>query len=186
MIETIISVVVLALFVFIGGSIVYYSSKNGITPAPTLDSVKKGVLGLLAQNKIEGNIYELGSGWGTLAFALAKQYPHCNVIGYENSIVPYLFSQIRNMFAGCKNLNLVCKDFYTMPLNDADLVVCYLYTGAMAKLRTKFESELKKDAIVVSNTFAVPYWEPVEEIVVDEIYRTKVYLYVVSRRLRRS
>jgi hypothetical protein len=182
MMETIISLGVMALFILIAGSIVYYSSKNGITPVPTLDRAKQGMLGLLAQRKINGNIYELGSGWGTLAIALAKKYAHSNVVGYENSIVPYLFSQIRNLFTGCRNLNLVRKDFYTTPLNDADLVVCYLYAGAMEKLRTKFESELKKDAIVVSNTFAVPYWRPVEEIVVDDIYRTKVYLYVVGRR----
>jgi hypothetical protein len=182
MLETTISCCILALFIFISVSIVYYSSKNGITPAPTLEKAKQGLLGLLARRKINGNIYELGSGWGTLAFALAKQYAHCNVIGYENSIVPCLFSQIRNLFTGCGNLKLACKDFYTTPLNDADLVVCYLYSGAMEKLRTKFESELKKGAIVVSHTFAVPYWRPAEEIVVDDIYRTKVYLYVVGRR----
>ncbi|MGD8846088.1 MAG: methyltransferase [Desulfobacteraceae bacterium] len=182
MLETIISLCVLALFIFIASSIVFYSSKNGITPAPILDKGKRGLLGLLAGKKVNGKIYELGSGWGTLAFALAKQYAHCNVIGYENSIVPFLFSQISNMFRGLGNLKLVRKDFYTTSLNDADLVVCYLYTGAMAKLRTKFESELKKGAIVVSHTFAIPYWKPVEEIVLDDIYRTKVYLYVVDGR----
>ncbi|MGD8833893.1 MAG: methyltransferase [Desulfobacteraceae bacterium] len=181
MLETIISCCILALFVFIGGSIVYYSSKNGITPAPTLDKAKQGLLGLLARKKINGNIYELGSGWGTLAFALAKQYAQCNVIGYENSIVPYMFSQVRHLFTDCENLKLVCKDFYTTPLNDADLVVCYLYTGAMVKLRNKFENELKKGAIVVSHTFAIPHWIPAEEIVVDDMYRNKIYLYIVGR-----
>jgi hypothetical protein len=181
MLETTLSVCVLALFFFIAGSIVYYSSKNGITPAPTLNTAKQGLLGLLARNKINGNIYELGSGWGTLAFALAKQYAKCNVIGYENSIIPCLFSQIRQLFSGCGNLKLVCKDFYTTSLNDADLVVCYLHTGAMEKLRAKFESELKKGTIVVSHTFTVPYWNPVEEIVVDDLYHSKVYLYVVGR-----
>jgi hypothetical protein len=181
MLETVISCCVLALFFLIAGSIVYYSSKNGIPPAPTLNVAKQGLLGLLARNKINGNIYELGSGWGTLAFALAKQYAHCHVIGYENSIVPCLFSQIRQIFAGCRNLKLVCKDFYTTPLNDADLVVCYLFTGAMEKLRIKFESELKKGTIVVSHTFAVPFWNPIDEIVVDDIYHTRVYLYVVGR-----
>lgn len=182
MIETIISLSVMTLFILIAASIVYYSSKNGITPAPTLNIGKQGLLGLLDRKKINGNIYELGSGWGTLAFALAKQYAHCNVIGYENSIVPCLFSKIYHQFQGLRNLKLVRKDFYTTSLNDADLVVCYLYTGAMVKLRTKFESELKKGAIVVSHTFAVPYWKPVEEIVLDDIYHTKVYLYVVGRR----
>jgi hypothetical protein len=181
MIETIISCFVLALFFFVAGSIVYYSSRNGITPAPTLNIAKQGLLGLLARKKIKGKIYELGSGWGTLAFALAKQYTHCQVVGYENSIVPCLYSQIRQMFTGCENLELVCKDFYTAPLNDADLVVCYLYTGAMEKLRTKFDRELKKGTIVVSHTFAVPHWIPVDEIVVDDIYHTRIYLYVVGR-----
>jgi methylase of polypeptide subunit release factors len=182
MLETIISCCVLALFIFIAVSIVYFSSKNGITPTPTLDKVKQALLGLLAQNKINGNIYDLGSGWGTLAFALARQYADCNAIGYENSIVPYAFSRIWHLFAGCPNLKLVRNDFYTIPLNDADLVICYLNTGAMEKLRTKFESELKKGAVVVSHTFAVPYWTPAKEIVVDDIYRTKVYMYVVGRR----
>lgn len=181
MITTIISWCLLTLMIVITGSIVFYSFKNGITPTPTLGMVKQGLMAMLSQQQINGNLYELGAGWGTLAFALAKEYKHCNIYGYENSTFPYFFSQIRNLCSRYRNVKLFREDFYDVSLHDADLVVCCLYTRAMQKLRIKFENELKKDALVVSHTFAVPDWTPVDVFVAADLYRTKIYLYIVGR-----
>jgi hypothetical protein len=51
----------------------------------------------------------------------------------------------------------------------------------MERLRPKFERELKSGSLVVSHTFAVPGWVPESVWQVDDLYRTKIYLYVFKK-----
>lgn len=155
--------------------IVFYTWKLGISPMPTSPKVKEELFKLLP-NEVNGDIYELGSGWGTLARSLAAHYTDHEILAYELSPVPYLFSRLVNTR---KNLHLKREDFFTVSLKEAGLVVCYLYPGAMLKLKAKFESELKPGALVLSHTFAIPGWKPVKIVEVNDLYRTKIYLYII-------
>nr|NGX50328.1 hypothetical protein [Chlamydiota bacterium] len=71
------------------------------------------------------------------------------------------------------------QNFFKCSLHNADLVVCYLFPKGMTQLKSKFERELKPGTVVVSNTFAIPGWTPIETIEVDDIHRSKIYLYQV-------
>lgn len=170
-----ITLIILFLFVFIIASIVWSTYKNGISPMPTHKIVKKELINALPES-IDGTIYELGSGWGTLAFPLAQKFPNLRVVAFENSWFPYLFSRLRLFLKPTSNLNFYCRDFYKEPLDDAGLVVCYLYPGAMQKLKQKFKKEMTKGWIV-SHTFAIPDWKPTKIIGVRDIYHTPIYFY---------
>lgn len=156
--------------------IVFYSVYLGITPMPTAPKVKKALLAHLPDN-VDGTIYELGSGWGTLARPLAKKYQRNRITAYELSSIPFLYSKLVNLILPLENLFMQRVDFFVVDLKDAGLVVCYLYPGAMTRLKAKFEEELRQGTWVVSNTFAVPGWQPVKIVEVNDLYRTKVYLY---------
>ena len=69
-----------------------------------------------------------------------------------------------------------------MSITSASVVICYLYPGAMRRLKGKFEKELSKGAIVVSNTFAIPGWRPMRVIEADDLYRTPLYVYRFSEQ----
>ncbi len=181
--ETIITCIIVVLMLSALSSIVIYSLRNGIPPMPTSRKVKQQLFDLLRQEKIQGNIFELGAGWGTLAFPLAKHYHDCKVFAYENSFIPYMFCRLLNLFLGYNNLTLYRKNFYDISLADADMVICYIYTVGMEKLKAKFECELKERALVISHTFAVPYWKPANQVEVNDLYRTKIYLYVAGQNL---
>lgn len=157
-------------------SIVMWSIRTGISPMPTTSKVKNILLQALPP-QVQGTIYELGSGWGTLAFSLAKHYPQCQVIGYESSPVPYWISLGLSWLTQNNNLRLVKQDFFQAHLQDAALVVCYLFPGAMSKLKQKFEKELPPETWVISNTFVVPGWEPLEIYQVNDLYQTKIFVY---------
>lgn len=124
-----------------------------------------------------GPIYELGSGWGSLAVAFAKRFPGRQVIAFELSPVPWLASRLWLMLFPRRNLTIRRADFYTQPLADAALVVCYLYPGAMAKLRRKFVSELGPGTLIVSNSFHIPEWAPTTMRRADDQYASPVFLY---------
>ena len=144
---------------------------------PSSCKVKSEILRLLKKHKSGNIIYELGSGWGTLVFPISNSDPEYQVIGIEYSLIPYLFSQLFKRITQNKQSQIQHKNFFDASLKEADVVICYLCTGLMAKLKKKFEQELKEGAVVISSTFAVPEWEPVEIVTVDDWYRSKLYVY---------
>lgn len=141
---------------------------------PTSSRVQNAFLEALPNN-FNGQIYDLGSGWGTLALALGRKYPEATVIGMETSFVPYLVSRI--LTAGRKNVDILQMDFFSLYLGEADMVVAYLYPKAMNKLGYKLDDELEPNCLVATHTFAVPGWEPFIERKADDIYKTPIYLY---------
>jgi len=72
-------------------TVVISSLWYGISPMPSSIKVKKNLDELLPQID-SGNVLELGSGWGTLAFYLAERYPNCRVDAYEISPIPCFYS----------------------------------------------------------------------------------------------
>lgn len=165
---------------FILASIVLWSLHNGISPMPTSRKAKRCLLSVLPE-KINRKVYELGSGWGTLLFPLAKRYPECQIIGYETSPLPYWFSKMRCRLGNYKNVLIERKDFFDVSMVDADLVVCYLYTGAMRRLKGKLIAELLPDTWVVSNTFSLPGWPAYRVYEVGDMYYSKIYVYKITR-----
>ena len=132
----------------------------------------------LAKPLREGPIYELGSGWGGLAIRLARANPERMITGYEISMIPYLFSSLAIRWSGLKNIELRRQDFLRQDLSDAALVVCYLFPRGMTQLADKLDGQ---SLVVVSNTFAMPGWQPDEQRTLADRHRTRIYRYVSSR-----
>ena len=160
-------------------TIVWFTLRNGISPMPTGMRVQRAILETLLGLKPEGAIYELGSGWGTLALGIARRYVDCRVTGFENSPIPFWVSLVLSRMIPSPNLSFERRDFYGVSLAEANIVICYLYSGAMERLRVKFEAELSPGTWVISHTFAVPEWDAKEVVEVQDLYRTKVYVYRV-------
>jgi hypothetical protein len=173
------SFILLLIVLYAAVTIVGYTLRNGISPMPTGRRVNRVVLDVLQDVPAQVRIVELGSGWGSLALRIGKLLPRCSVVGYENSPVPYFVSHVLRVFSGVSNVVFKCVNFYRVPLSDFDVVVCYLYPGAMEKLREKFDNELQSGSCVISHTFAVPGWKPERVVEVSDLYRTKVYMYRV-------
>lgn len=155
-----------------------WSIKNGIGPNPSSPKQIKAVMSQIDPHA-RGLILELGSGWGTLAVALARRFRECQIIGYESSPVPYLFAKFLNQFYRLPNLQFKPRNFFKMPLHDASVIVCYLYGGGMAKLKPKFDQELRPGTRVISNTFSLPQSTPDAVVQVEDLFRTKIYSYTM-------
>lgn len=142
----------------------------GISPMPSSRKAQKALLSLAGS----GIVYELGSGWGSLAVALSKKN---RVHAFENATIPWLVSLLQKRFHQANNLSIERTDFFTKDLSKADIVICYLYSGAMQKLGPKFEKELKKGTLVISNSFQIPGKKPDQVIEVNDWMRSKIYCY---------
>ncbi len=159
-------------------SIVFHTLRTGISPMPTSGKVRRQLLSLLPE-EIEGTVLELGSGWGTLAFALADHCPRARVVAFELSPLPYAFSRLRQRLAPRPNLRLLREDFFRASFSEASAVVCYLFPGAMTRLAPRLAGELAPGTRVLSHTFALRGWKPLRTLVVDDLYRTPIYLYEI-------
>lgn len=173
----VIIIVCLMLMTGILYSLVMGTIRNGISPMPSSFKAKAAIISLFPVN-LNGKIYELGSGWGTLVFPLAKHYPQCQIVGFETSFLPYAFSQMWLKITRQKNIEIINKNFFEEKISDSSLVVCYLYPGAMKKLKDKLEKELSPGTLVISNTFSIPGWKEVKVVETHDIYHSKIYLYI--------
>ena len=153
--------------------------RTGISPMPSSRRAAQQVLQFVVPPR-PGSIYELGAAWGSLAIPLARAFPDRRVIAYELSTIPWLFLVLRVRASGLKNVEVLRRDFFRDDLGKAAVVVCYLYPGSMVRLGTKLRSELTPGTVVVSNTFALPGWVPEQISQLKDLYRTKIYRFIVQ------
>lgn len=158
--------------------LVIWSIRNGIGPNPSSPRQIKAMMSQIHLHT-KGLILDLGSGWGTLAIALARRFPDCRIIGYESSPIPYFVSQLLNQIYRLPNLQFQRRDFFKVDLNDASVLVCYLYRGAMKRLKSKFDRELRAGSRVISNTFSLPQSTPDAVVQVEDLFKTKIYCYTM-------
>lgn len=176
-------VVALAVVGLAIGSVLFYTLRTGVPPMPSAPACRAAMLDALPEG-FAGTVYELGSGWGHLAFAAARRFPSARIVGYELSPLPWLFSRLRQAVARRPNLALHRGDFFGAPIGDADAVLCYLCPRPMRNLRRKLERELVPGALVICNTFAVPDW-PGQRIDVGRDLES-VLVYRVPERMPNS
>ena len=156
--------------------------RTGISPMPSSRRAVEQVLEFVVPPR-PGPIYELGAAWGSLAIPLAKAFSDRRIIAYELSTIPWLFLWLRVRVSGLNNIEVIRRDFFRDDLGKAAVVVCYLYPGSMVQLSTKLQSELTPGTVVVSNTFALPAWVPEQTTQLKDMYRTKIYRFVVDKEL---
>jgi len=169
-------IAVLGLVLLAIGLVFVSTVVTGASPLPTSAAGRKTMLAALPI-RIAGPVYELGSGWGGLAVALARRYPDHPVKAFEVSLLPWAFAKMRALLGGPPNLQFRLGDFHRTRLTDAALVVCYLTPPAMAKLKPKLEAELMPGTLVLCNTFAVRGWQPVSVVTAPDAFRNQIFLY---------
>ncbi len=168
---------ILLVFVLLAAlSIVWSTLRTGISPMMSSDKACQAMLASI-ERPANGPLIDLGSGWGTLVIAVARKYPHQQVIGYELSWFPWVISIIRKYSLRLDNLTLYRKDFNNAELSNACILFCYLFPGGMVALDKKLKRELLNEILIVSNTFALPSCRPTKVIKLKDIYQTPIYVY---------
>jgi hypothetical protein len=168
----------------------------GITPMPTSPHVERVCVKLL-QDALQGRdgvsrharVAELGSGFGTLARGIGRAIPSAQVEALEGNgpihAISVMLDRVVRAFRRLPMRRVTYRraDFMQEPLAEYDAVVCYLYPGAMMPLARKLTTTLPDGAWVVSNTFALPGWKPIQVVRANDFYKSPVYLYRVPQSL---
>ena len=152
-------------------SLLYWSIRLGIGPMPSAPKVLAAVQQLLPEH-LDGDIIELGCGWGHLIERLQQHYPHHLITGYEQSPVPYFYTSARYPAA-----RIYRMDFFQANYQQAGLVVCYLFPDAMKRFQNEILPHLPNGCWILSHTFSLPGLLPIHVINANDFYQTPIYLY---------
>ena len=157
--------VLLAYFLF--GSFLYGAGYQPTPPEVARRMIEFGDV------QRDDHVLDLGAGTGALLF-LAARSKGATVTGVEAEPLRYLFLKIRKALSSVGGqVSLVWGDLFAQDLSEATVLVMFLWPGAMARLKVKFESELTEGVRVVS------YWHPLPGVQPDRVdEKLKVYLYV--------
>lgn len=174
----------LTLLLTAGLSLVVYTLVTGISPMPTGPKVapilKQTLAALYPESEQPPRLAcELGCGWGGLLLALTALLPETRWLAWERSPLPYGITRLRLAARRRHGATVTCRraDFFEADLSEADLIVCYLYPGAMSRLAEKLAREAKATCWIVSHTFRLPGRKPDREIRCNDLYRTPIYCY---------
>ncbi len=120
-------------------------------------------------------VIDLGCGDGGLLRRLARARPDCRFVGFEHALLPWAWAWL-----ACRrlpNVEIRFGDFWSHPLGGYALVYAFLSPAPMQQLWDKAGAEMKAEALLVSNSFAVPEITPKATIEVADRRRTRLYLY---------
>jgi len=120
-------------------------------------------------------IYELGCGRAKFLRMIEKTGSPTKLIGVENLISLYLFDKIRFKLQSSQII-LLKKNFFTVNLETADLIYCYLNNNTMEKLGEKFCLECRPGTQIISRSFPIPQFKP-EKII--KISNKPIYFYKI-------
>ncbi len=170
MFELILLIILLLIILYV----MIESLKIGISPMPSNKKVAYVLLDILKTNK-DNKIYELGSGFGSLAIFLATNLPDKKIIAYEISTIPWLISLLLKNILRVNNLYIYKKNFLDEKLNDG-VLVCYLFPKGMKSLEDKiFEDTI--NTTILSNTFAFRNIKERATINSNDFLKTSVFIY---------
>jgi len=151
---------IIALSWFTGSDAPYIPTK--------MDSIRK-ILKLAGVKKGK-KFYELGSGDGRVVIEAAKL--GADSFGIEQSWIRVLYSRWKAYKSSIKNANFYHGNIFSKTYSNADIVYIYLLSNGVKKLEDKLKQELKKGAIVITQTYHFPSWKPYKKLDNFQVYRS--------------
>mgnify|MGYP002814730431 CR=1 FL=1 len=160
-----------------------------IAPMPSSPHARARIIELVtaqlsAAPSNEPTVFELGSGWGGLAAAIASEIATTTrVRGYERSLVPYMVS--RSLRQRPPALTFHRDDITTAieKVRSGDVLLCYLCPEQMQRVSDALRARLAREPLsvtLISLTFALPDFSPAETHTLATLYRDRLYRYAIS------
>lgn|GEM_PF-507688 len=120
---------------------------------PTRPKVYQELADIVAQKKVRRCV-DLGSGFGSVLFALAPLFPETTFIGYEIGIFPFTLARVRSWWH--PNVRFIRKSLWDADLGSFDCIYAFLSPPPMAALEEKLLKEMNSSATFITNSFPLP------------------------------
>ena len=160
--------------------IVIGTLQSGISPMPSSNKAYQAMLNLVDQTE-DTHLIDLGSGWGNVVIRLARRYPKRQVTGYELSFIPWLVSLLLKKALKLENLTLHRKNFLKEKWPEKATLICYLFPEVMAGVAKKLQQSDHSIQFVISNNFALPKHQPIQQQQINDFYKSPIYFYKLTK-----
>jgi len=115
---------------------------------------------------------DLGSGDGRLVLALAANGLEAHGLEINPFLVWYSRRKVKK--AGPENAFIHRADYLKVNLSEYDIIVLFGVFYMMDRLEQKLKNELRPGALIISNYFRFPHWQPIAE-------QDKIFVYRIER-----
>ncbi|HEX9664422.1 MAG TPA: 50S ribosomal protein L11 methyltransferase [Patescibacteria group bacterium] len=146
-------------FVFLG-IFWFFTLAAMVSGAPYVPTSKSHVREMVALAGVRPGelVIDLGSGDGRLLIESVRL--GARGIGWEINPLLYFWSKFKIKQAGFQDkIKINYGSFWKADISRADVIVLFLITHKMKKMKNKLQTELKPGTRVVSNGFKFPDWE---------------------------
>lgn len=136
----------------------------GKSKTPWVPLNKKHIRRLLKLADLNENsiLYDLGSGDGRVLITAAREFRVGRLRGIEISWFFYWLTKLKIKFFNLTDKITVKRgDFFEEDLSQANVIICYLLTGTLERLKFKFIQELAPGTLILSFIFPIHGWQPI-------------------------
>lgn len=158
--------------------LVNWNSLKDRVPLYLTGDKTQNLLAEILQKQIPGfSFIDLGSGLAGTLYFLSKQFPNSQFYGAETAPLVFLVSWFRCLFR--KNCHIRFRSIWKEDLSRYDVVYCFLSPVPMPEIWQKAKIEMKKGALLVSNTFEIPGAKPAEVIKLHDWRDSKIIIWKI-------
>ena len=126
-------------------------------------------------------VIDLGAGDGRIVVLAAMKYD-AKAIGIEIDPIRCLIANLIIMLLGLrKKAHVYYGNFFSFDITSANVVMLYLLRSTNQQLKKKLDKELRSGTRVVSNSFVISGWSPI-----DYDKHRKVLLYKIGKQNKKS
>jgi len=146
--------------------------------APLISTKTEAIDKMMAKIQLASGakVFELGAGSAGFLRAVENKFPTAELVGIEYSFWPWLTTKLQLALRHSK-IEMIRSDLFKINLKEADLIYCYLNPKMMQALESKFISECKQGAQIISHAFPLPTLAPTEVIESDD--HGKIFFYTI-------
>lgn len=163
---------ILILFIIIGltlyGLQEYYQIRLGIRPRRTPSSVISYLTLMLQDLSENGSFLDLGSGYGTTVFGLAKQLPGWELTGVEKSPTPWILANLMSAAKNYGNYRFLLDDATVVSLNNYTVIFADQNVTLMKRWEAGLARRLNMGTLLVSLNAPLPRVRAFNKVTIDE------------------
>lgn len=153
------------------------SFKDRVPLYLTGDQTIKKLIEILEKEKNGFKFIDLGSGLAGTLYELSKIFPNSEFYGVETAPLVFLISWIRCLMR--RNCHIRYRSIWNVNLSEYDIVYCFLSPVPMPEIWEKAKKEMKKGALLISNTFGIPNVTPTKTIELKDWRDSKIIIWKI-------
>ncbi len=154
-------IVVLVIFIWCLIGLSWFAGSDAPYVPTKIREIKK--LLKLAGVKKGKTFYELGSGDGRVVYEAAKL--GAKSLGIEESWLRVWYSRYKTKKLGLTNAFFFHGNIFDRNYYPANIVYIYLLPKGVNKLESKLKKELKKNSVIITQTYHFENWKPYKKII---------------------